>query len=249
MVFPIFKQDNDNPSKYYFKGNGFFIDSKGVFVTAAHVLREKSNYFVGIPDSTKNYNMLKIQRYACCGRDPYYKKNGDYERGIPRDRKKHQYGPEYKDVALGFIEIENVKYLSFARKRPFEYHNLYADYYERSVHFPIDGKFIDNNIIEKNDLNKVHVDFNFTNRLWPAAIPYMGNFDPQNVNEYDKYSNCLWLNGKTIGGTSGSPVLNQNNNIVGMVVGGVKAEEVTTILLSKYIMKKICCLKKKLLSL
>lgn len=230
-LFPIFKKDSLRDNQFYFLGNGFFIDKFGNFVTAGHVLNSKEDLYVGFLND-ENYELYPIKKYKIKYKKIYGVR--EYTESIIRDKHIYQHGPEYKDIAIGHIEKSNTPYYVFTKKRPLDNEFLRSIYYGRNknlpkmielVNFKIPGKFIE----------QMESHYILPNRLKLAEIP----FELFPYNKINFYNNCIVVNGNSIKGSSGSPVINQKNQIVGIIIGGDKIKGKTILLLSRYILKKV----------
>lgn len=234
-TFCIFRKQSSNPDKYIFSGNGFFIDNSGTFITAGHVFREIGERYIGFYEENEDIELIPIDtsKYRAIHRKIYNDLN--YQRKDIRYRSEFQCAPEHKDVAVGKLDIQNTEFLNLTRKRPYEWDKLSVSFYCRDQNLTekdtglIDGK------IPNSFVKNYHVDFTLRNgRLDLAEIPYLLNSaDKQNF-----YNNCILLNGKTYRGASGSPIINQRGLVVGIIIGGDKFQSITTMLLSKYVIKK-----------
>jgi hypothetical protein len=236
-IFAIFKLINDE-NHYTFLGNGFFIDDQGTFVSAGHVFKDREvTYFIGFP-ADHDFELYPVTGHKIKYNKPYTDR--EFGENVKRDRKIYQCGPEYKDVAVAKTTLSNTPYLCFRRKRPYEYERLFAFYYKSSENCPrLPNKQscfrLVNNKVPFSYLETIQEEFSIINRLESANIPYIRGRD----DKYNLYNNCLIANIETHPGSSGSPILNQNDEVIGMIIKGDNVEKKTVIHLSKYITKKV----------
>lgn len=241
-VFSIFRKQSSNPDKFSFSGNGFFIDDNGTFITAGHVFREKGERYIGFYEENEDIELIPLDNKKCKTIHRKIYNDQNYLRNDIRFRSEFQCAPEHKDVAVGKIDIQNTEFLNLIRKRPYEWDKLSVSFYCRDQTLTkIETELINGKI--PNSFVKIY-DVNFTfkdARLNLAEVPYMVN----SADKLNYYNNCMLLNGKTYKGASGSPIINQRGQVVGIVIGGDKYQSITTMLLSRYVIKK----SKKLIKL
>lgn len=236
-IFCIFRKYSSNPDKYRFSGNVFFIDNSGNFITAGHVFRENGERFIGFYKENGDIELIPIDNSKCRAIHRKIYNDINYQRNDIRHRSEFQCMPEHKDVAVGKIDIQNTEFLNLTRKRPHEWDKLSVSFYCRDKDLEetetelINGK-IPNSFVKNYDVNFTFKDA----RLDWAEVPYMLN----SGDKLNYYNNCMLLNGddKTYRGSSGCPIINQRRQIVGIVIGGDKYLSITTMLLSKYVIKK-----------
>lgn len=244
-VFPIIGKLNVKPEKFIILGTGFFIDSNGLFITAGHTFRKNINsvtqFFITFLEKEKS-ELIPIQSFKWISREIY----GEIERRdhLERNRNKYQCGPEFSDIAVGKVNVSETPFYSFQRKRPFEWQKLMSPCYNRNLTTCPEKSFdIETNQIETSFLEYSEKQFKLKNRMQFARVYFMGeNYHYKNI---DLFNNCVELEGTMVKGNSGAPVLNDDTQVVGIILGGGNNSP-TIIHLSKYILKKLKILKKGL---
>lgn len=243
VVFPIIGRLKDDPEKYRFLATGFFIDNNGLFVTVGHTFRKNINsinqFFISFLDKEKS-ELIPIVSYKWISKEVY----GEIERRdkVIRDRRKYQCGPEFTDIAIGKVQLSETPYYTFQKKRPNEWQKLISPCYNRNenscheITFSIQDNLFDSSFIEFSEKP-----FKLKNRMQLARIYYMG--DNYNYPNIDLFNNCIEVEGKMVIGNSGAPVINENEKVIGIILGGGLLSP-TFIHLSKYISKKVRKLKK-----
>jgi hypothetical protein len=139
-----------------------------------------------------------------------------------RTRKRHQYGPEFKDVAVGKIDLKNTPYLQFQKKKPYEWNKLTSPCYNKhhdncssgTINSP--SKLVNTNLFQFNER-----ELTLKNRNQHSRIPYLG--EESEYHKYaniDLYNNCFEVEGICEKGNSGAPILNEKGLVVGIFSGG-----------------------------
>lgn len=235
-IFPILRIVNNN--MYRFIGTGFFINKKGYFITAGHVFKNSGNYFIGIKNEDDDFDIYPVTNYLNLYKEDYYKQQGDYERGVERSRDSHQYGPEWQDIGVGATTYTSKQTATFKIKKPQNKASVSTEYYIRNdVLFPEAGIEIINNRLEGNKMILIHKDIEIIRKHNAVDHPYLGN--SIGTNNQNKYSNCLWGKEDTNRGASGAAVVNQRRHVIGIIIGGnTRPDNVSYILLSKYVQKR-----------
>ncbi len=245
VVFPIIGKLKNDPEKYMILATGFFIDNNGLFVTAGHTFRKNissiNQFFISLLDKDKS-ELFPIASFKWISREVY----GEDERRdkVIRDKRKYQCGPEFTDIAIGKVQLSETSYYELQKERPYEWQKLISPCYNRNenacpeVTFSIPDNLIDSSFIEFSEKP-----FKLKNRMQFARVYYMGEkYDYKNI---DLFNNCIELEGDMVKGNSGAPVINENNKVIGIILGGERFSPII-IHLSKYILKKIIKLKNKL---
>lgn len=236
-TFAILRQDDNQENRFYFQGNGFFIDNDGTFVTAGHVFRNNHNFFICLRENeTDDYTLYPVLNYKIKYKLDYYKSE-DYRNSVKRNIRLYQYGPEYKDVGVGKVNLSNTSFLTFKKKRPFPYHQLKCIYFKRSTSFLKHGIELSTNALANNYLTKEEVNFIIDNdRFELAEIPRYGGTNKT----IDHYNNCMHSYASLEQGNSGAPVL-LGGNVVGIIIGGKSGlkyqKDYITFILSRYVSK------------
>lgn len=245
-IFPILRRVNNNIFK--FVGTGFFINKRGRFVTAGHVFKIQGDYFIGIKNEDDDFDIYPVIHYTNLYKEDYYKRNGDYENGLPRIRYKHQYGPEWRDIGVGVTTYNSKRIGTFKIKKPQNKTCVYVEYFLRNdALFPETGVEITNNILEGNKMTLIQKDIEIIKKYNAVDHPYLGSL--VGTNNKDRYSNCLWGKENTHHGASGTPVINQTGHVIGIIIGGnPQPDNVSYILLSKYVQKRAMSLLNKIQS-
>jgi V8-like Glu-specific endopeptidase len=237
--FAIIGQRLSNLAEYKMLGTGYFIDNNGTFLTAGHVFREHQNsikqFYICFPDGDSNVELIPIKKYRIHSRKLYLDNERNFE--YPRSRKEYQCGPEYKDVALGKIEIQNTPYFAYQKKRPYEWDKLNMPCHNRNKVicpknvFKLSDNLLSSSLIEFNNWN-----CELRERLRRARIPFL--YEGMKFDNIDTYNNCIEVYGKGSIGNSGAPVLNSNNKIVGIFIAGTVFNDLGAVHLARYIYKK-----------
>jgi len=237
-IFPILRQEDNNI--YIFEGNGFFVNKKGSFATAGHVFKKQDRYVIGIKNNDNNFQLIPVLIYKNLYKEDYYRIRGSYEQGHIREKIRHQYGPEWRDVGVGITIYRSSKILTFKVKKPRNKNIVHVNYYKRNDSFPRAGLEINNGILEGGHLSQVSIEIEIINQNQSVNHPFMGfNHNPERPDHKNKYSNCIWGKNNTEPGASGSPVLNDNGKVIGIIIGGyTPPDNVSFILLAKYIQKR-----------
>jgi len=231
-IFAIFRQLPEAPSKFKFVGNGFFINKKGTFITVGHNFSYEGKFYITQKINNDNLELIPIEKHHKCHKTLYEERKHYH---IERDAT-FQRGPEYKDIAVGIVNLNNSSsFLNIEKKRSFELDALSVSYYIRNENFDINGIYAIDGKLPNSCLDWIPpINLSLKDRKELAIIPYTG-FDSDSK---DKYNNCLVLEGKTNKGGSGAPIINQRGNIIGMLEGGNCEKNITSMILSKYMLKK-----------
>jgi Alphavirus core protein. len=235
-VFPILKANPNIQNTYIICGNGFFIDDYGTFITAGHVLRKLVDYYICLPDGN-NMDLIPITYKRYYHRENYYRTGGGHDSGLLRERRYYQCGPEHKDVAIGKVDLTDTEYLEFIKKRPSISDNLTVNFFKPCRTYASTGIALSNNQIPNYYIETESVNLQRRDNKILSLVPY-NDTDPRIYDEHmNYYNNCIWTNGSTGRGVSGSPVLDDNGFVVGMVIGGVERSPLTYVLLARYTKK------------
>jgi len=245
-VFPIIGKLKSDTQKYIILATGFFIDNNGFFITAGHTFRKNINtietYYISIINNQNKNELLPILAFNWISKNIY----GEIERkdNVNRDRNNFQCGPEYMDVAVGKVKIHNKYYFELLKKRPQEWHKLISLCYNRNKKTCTEsGFYLNSNFIYSNYLEFNEKPLKLKNRMQFARVFFMGNtFQYENI---DLFNNCVELEGDIVKGNSGAPVINENNKVIGIILGGEKFSPII-VHLSRYVLKKAKRLKRSI---
>lgn len=237
--FAIIRESEKNPDRYRFCGTGFFINESGAFTSAAHVLRNAKNtntrVFICFPINQELVPIFQVDAFNLLTRRIYNEPERTYN--IPRSRDKFQCGYEFKDIAVGTVNLSDTPYYDFEIRRPSRLEELYLlgfqlnkDLCPQNEFSLIEGKF-DSGLVISDDKP-----LEIKGRLNKARIPYLHK--GMQFEKIDLYNNCLDVYGNVSQGNSGAPVINKFGKVSGMIVAGNKFDKIGTMHLSKYISKK-----------
>ena len=244
-VFAIIGNLKREPSIFMMLGTGFFIDENGFFTTAGHVFRDNRDaiqeFHICFPKENKYVDIIPVTKYRFYSRKIY----GDQERlmEVPRPRFNYQCGPEYFDVAVGKVDNQENNFLEFKVKRPFEGEKLTMPCYNINRQTCPENRFtlIDNKV--NCQYIEIHNwDLRLRERLKLARIPFL--YETMEFKNIDLYNNCIEVYGQGTKGNSGAPVLNNQDEIVGIYVAGTVFNDLRTVHLSRYVKKKAMKLKR-----
>jgi len=244
-VFPIIGKLLNVTNQYMILATGFFIDENGIFITAGHTFRKNqktiNQFYICFPNKGET-KLIPITSYKWLSKQVY----GEVERRdrIKRDRRKYQCGPEFTDLAVGSVSLENTPFFQFQKKKPYKWERLYALCYNRNPNTCPNIKFsLQTNKIESSFFEYEDKSFLLRNRMKFARVYYMGEtFDYENI---DMFNNCIEAEGQSSKGNSGAPVINDKGKVIGILLGG-EEHSPTIIHLSRYISKKSKVLRKQI---
>lgn len=247
-VFAIIGNLKSEPSNYMMLGTGFFIDKNGYFATAGHVFKKNQNsiqqFYICFPKDEEYIDIIPIVEYRFYSRELYL----DIERlhKTPRNRYDYQCGPEYFDVGVGKIEATDTPFFEFKIKRPYIWDTLTMPCLNiNKIVCPIKKFNLINNKVDSRFIETHNWDIKFVERLKLARIPFL--YETMEFKNIDLYNNCIEVYGEGRKGNSGAPVLNENENVVGVFIGGAIFGEFKIVHLSRYVKKKSIKLKKKII--
>ena len=220
-VFPIVKKISIEKEEYYILATGFFIDDNGFFVTTGHTFKNDNDnhdgYFIGIKEKNM-FNLVPVLKHEKLYRRVWI----DQEKiNYPiRNRKRHQYGPEFRDLAIGKIDLKNNPFLRFQKKKPYEWNNLTSPCYNKHPENCPTAFFVKTN-------DKVNIElFQFNNRILKlknrnqfSRIPFFIENEYFKRESIDLYNNCFEVEGIFVKGNSGAPILNEKGLVVGIFLG------------------------------
>ena len=252
--FAIVGKRNNEENHYKILGTGFFIDSKGAFITAGHIFRKNRNFisefFICFPNRYDEIPLIPIQKYRFISREIYsnkmrversrWEKSRNGEEPPQRFQIKHQNGPEYIDVATGICNLEGTPHFNLKKKRPRAGASLQMPCYNKDITTCPNGAFyLRNNMVNSNKFQYSDVEIVVSKQTKPflARIPLEGDLFEYVTKDY--YNNCLEVNADSvrIKGNSGAPILNQYGLVVGMFLGSVENGTSCTMHLSRYVGK------------
>jgi len=243
--FSIFRQNVNDKNLYKICGTGFFINDKGVFITAGHVLRLNVDYFIGFTQKNKNIKLYKVHKKKEIYKEPYYNVDGSVKEEI-RYFSKYQCGPEYIDVGMGQINtINNTPYYTLTKKRPKINDKIHTFGFFMPREYS-NGVKLENDRIPYYSFKSLHVELEIKYPLAKARYPDIDALEDKR----NYFNNCLLLDGESRPGLSGCPVLNKNGIVVGMILAGHSTSKKKVLIhLSKYIGKKAKKLNRGMLKL
>jgi len=247
-VFAIIGKLEREPDMYIILGTGFFIDEKGFFVTAGHVFRDNrkaiSQFYICFPEDNELVDLIKVTDYRFLSRKIYDDNDRNFD--VPRNRHKHQCGPEYFDVGVGKVDIGTTDFYAFKIKRPYAWEKLTMPCFNRNKKECKEKKFL----LDTGKMDSRYIEFHehkhkLKERLRLARIPYL--YDGMEFKNIDIYNNCIEVYGEGEKGNSGAPVLKEDERVVGIYVAGADFKELRAVLLARYVRKKANVLKKRII--
>jgi V8-like Glu-specific endopeptidase len=232
MIFSILHLDSDNILKH--KGTGFVVNSKGLFLTAGHVINkyidEIDKLYAAFPDKEESSKLFNIQKLH---HEYFY----PLDATSPNDLKRKKL-PKYEDLFIGrLLGYKEKEHFKFRIKRPLQDEIITSKGY-------ITGQQKELPIVEdKVDLKSLNL------ITQPSPIKYRDfsivskkdrdyEIDSLSVEAIKKYNNCLMLRYPIRPGSSGGPVIDANNNVIGIILGGVASWHCFNVLCSRYIKKQ-----------
>jgi hypothetical protein len=247
--FAIIGQRLSNLAEYKMLATGFFIDSNGNFLTAGHVFREHENsvnqFLICFPEGDELVEVFPIIDHAYLSKTLYL--DDARNQTLPRPRMEYQCGPEYIDVAIGKVDLENTPFFKCKRKRPAENEKLKMPCYNiktaegQTRIFRLEINLLNSGFIEFNNRDLV-----IKERLRRARIPYL--YDGMRFENIDTYNNCIEVYGDGIRGNSGAPILDSNKKVIGMYISGTNFNYLKAAHLARYIYKRAQHLMRNLAS-
>lgn len=232
MIFSILHLKSDNVLMH--KGTGFVVNSKGLFLTAGHVINkyidELDKLYAAFPNkegSSKLFNIQKLHHQYFYPLD-----------AVTPDDIKRKNLPKYEDLFIGrLLGYKDKEHFKIKIKRPLQDEIITSKGY-------ITGQQKDFSIVEnKVDLKSLSLitqpspikirDFSIVSK---RDSDYQA--DPLSIEAIKKYNNCLTLRYPIRPGSSGGPVLDANNNVVGIILGGAPSWHCLNVLCSRYIKKQ-----------
>ena len=215
-IFSILYQNNDGVKHV---GVGFFVGRNGLFITAGHIFRLKENPPNNIElDNFRAFLRTSRGEYIVEFKDLWYE---SYPIG-------YQNSPTYIDVCVGRIDFNNSIYLLLDRKSPHIGKNLtaymyYNPHYEKNI-----GSNFNSSLLLRN------IEF------LSEELQLLKNTAESIVNGENRiFNNCSVFRGIAKPTYSGSPIMDENNLVKGILVGGSRSERTIVMIRSKYCSKMI----------
>lgn len=217
-VFSILFHDKEKNEIRHI-GTGFLVYKKGLFISAGHVFRGRLNSlddfrtcFI-INGAPHILNIIHI-----------------IFQSIHRDKQKP---PEFKDYAIGQVDIKNTYYLKMKKERPVHMERLTSwgyEYKEKSSERSLGIDFANLN------LNKIHLKEREYNCLKDTLC----------TSSNQTFNNCCSLRGIIERTNSGAPIIDKNRFVTGIIIGTAKGiqgkdseHEFIIMCRSKYYIRKI----------
>jgi hypothetical protein len=230
MVFSVLLKIGENVTH---KGSGFVTNKKGLCITAAHVLLNHCNELenirvafpvMGVPSQLFKIKVLHFEYF-----DPIHAKGKDL-----RKRKL----PFYQDLAIcRILAFKYDDYYKIQRERPSSQEILTVKGFYNPMQVPL---VVINNHVDISGLPEENTEFRIKYRLFSIFSGDDGDHEknPDLVELEKKYNNCLTLKYAAHHGVSGGPIINSDNKVVGILLGGNQGLHYSNILCAKYIKKK-----------
>ncbi|MCU4176447.1 trypsin-like peptidase domain-containing protein [Carboxylicivirga sp. N1Y90] len=219
-----------------FKGNGFIVNKKGLLLSAGHLFKESldmKDYYAAVPSSTKRSKLYTIRKY--------YFEHFDPLKAESEDDFKRKKWPKYEDLFIGrVLKLKPESHFKLRIKRPKADERLNSRCFLRRPdieEFPFENGEVDlsslQNVTESNPIKS---------REFSIVSDESNDYQkqPERIELIKRYNNTMWLkypNGK---GSSGSPIFNNDGDVVGIHLRGARPTEGhwKHILCSKYIRRQ-----------
>jgi len=238
-VFAVIGNLKRETNDFILLGTGFFIENNGTFVTAGHVFRKNidtiQEFYICFPENEEFVDITPVIEYKFYSRQLYL----DEERRLktPRKRQNYQCGPEFIDVCVGKINPIETNFFNFKIKRPNIGEKLSMPCFNINKTV-IKGKFFNltNGKVDSRFIETYNRNLKFEDRLKLARIPFL--YETMVFQNIDLYNNCIEVYGEATKGNSGSPVLNEKGEVIGIYVSGANFCDLGAVLLSRYVKRK-----------
>lgn len=210
-------------------GSGFITNKKGLFLTAAHVimyhLHEIYRIRVGFPEFENPCKLYKIKVHYSEYVNPKSPRIGSNKKSY------------HQDLAICRIISYNYnRFYKIKTKRPAsdEILTIKGYYNPEKISVPIINDTADLTFLEKEDTQ-----FRIKHRLLSIFSNISNDYErnPELVSNEKKFKNCLTLQNSAHPGVSGAPVINSEDKVVGIFLGGNQSIHYCNVLCSKYIRK------------
>lgn len=239
MIDPIFSILYETGDKVIHTGTGFLVYQNGLFITTGHTFREKKK---------KNSN-LSVNDFRALffdsGKPVIFEFKELYFKSLELEDEYNkvnvQRGPEYYDIAIGKININNENYLILDRRKPKTQKRLeIKGLYSRNKKGNNYGKNFEQLVeLDKITFNSIKMNLKQHEALITKNKEYYNKLQ-ENDKKKHFFNNCMTLDRRLndAHGASGCPVLDQGR-VVGILIGAPGEEEQTHILSAKYCSKSI----------
>jgi hypothetical protein len=234
MIVVILKEKSDGILE--FKGNGFIVNKTGLLISAAHLFNDSldmKDYYAAVPSSTIKSKLYRIRKY-------YYEYFDPLKAETEEDLKRKKL-PKYEDLFIGrVLRLKPKSHFKLRIKRPKADERLNSRCFLRDpriAEFPFENGEVDlrslQNVTESNPIKS---------REFSIVSDDSNDYQkqPERIELIKRYNNTMWLkypNGK---GSSGSPIFNNEGEVVGVHLRGAKPDEGhwKHILCAKYIRRQ-----------
>ena len=211
-------------------GSGFVVNRKGLFITAGHVLLHHLNEVhrirVGFPELENPSRLYKIQIHY-----HEYLDSSIQQRGAEK-RSYHQ------DLAIcRIISSEDHQSFKLRRRRPDEDEILLVKgfYNPERLSLPLQGNTSNLSLLSKEETS---LRIKYRHFAVFSRTPSHYEINPTKIPKDRIFSNCLTLRYSVHAGVSGCPVLDSENRVIGILLGGNQNLQYCNVLCSKYIRKR-----------
>jgi hypothetical protein len=225
-IFSILYHDIDKNMVIH-TATGFLVANNGLFISVGHTFRKME--INGIVDKINFRAFFIASQELVKIKHLWYKSLNICE----------QRAPEYIDIAVGILELNNTSYLVLDRKRPHKGQKMTVCACLRNK----PDKNYGSDFSHLQDLDKIVFHSEDMHVLYPDALisnvksHYEMNREVVPCNFF--FNNCITLSDKLRSGASGCPIIDTNGLIKGILIGSPNGIEETNILLSKWCSKKI----------
>lgn len=213
-------------------GSGFVTNRKGLFISVGHLFKNHQDHLNQIcavfPDAGDNCKLYKIRIYH----QEYVDPRKDDENGVPG---------QHLDVIIGRVLLYDLKkHYKIRTKRPLENEELKLHAFENKG----DHRYkIQNGKVDFSQLTRTTLDLTIKHRPFGIISKERSDYkdDPNTTPGSVRFYNCLLLDNnekEDHNGTSGGPILNIENKVVGIMLGGNYSLKYFNMLCAKYIRKK-----------
>lgn len=211
-------------------GSGFVSNSNGLFLTASHVVKLHLNEIhrlrIAFPEIENPSPLYRIKVLYSEYQDPLVTRTGINKKSF------------HQDLAIcRILSYDYSSYLQIQTKRPSqdEFLTINGFYNPDKVSVPIIK-----NTVNLSFLKIEETQFRIKHRLFSIFSGNSNDYElsPDRVAHGKIFNNCLTLLNSAHPGVSGAPVLNSDNKVVGILLGGNQNLHYCNVLCSKYIRKQ-----------